>query len=197
MRNYQSIEMVESLVDTKKVGARMKESVRSRTDLTLACGYLEDALEFRSQDVRRDAKSMKIYRFFWSSVWQSVRIAACWLFISLGTLDVPWRAGPPIRNQIVGDALCVTIFCIDATMRAYFTGLDKLIGWKLNDKWFVGFIVCLAATVLDLFSRNFTQMQWSGCLRPFIILYYSESSRISFMVSFFGAVRIFNEVLKS
>ena len=66
MRNYQSIEMVESLVDTKKVGARMKESVRSRTDLTLACGYLEDALEFRSQDVRRDAKSMKIYRFFWS-----------------------------------------------------------------------------------------------------------------------------------
>ena len=132
---------------------------------------------------------MKIYRFFWSSVWQSVRVAACWLFISLGTLDVPWRAGPPIRNQIVGDALSVTIFCIDATMRVYFTGLDKLIGWKFNDKWFVAFIVCLAATVLDLFSRNFTQMQWSGCLRPFIILYYSESSRISFMVSFFGAVK--------
>ena len=167
-----------------KTGREDMDDTRAFTaeDLLSACSYLEDALDYRPQDIKRDADSQKVYRFFWSPLWQTVRFVASALFIGLGFLDVPWRLQAPIPHQMFGDITCVAVFCFDAAMRVYFTGIDHLICRQFHDSWFAGLGVSLGFMILDLSTRFLTGVQWSGCLRPFIIFYYSESSRISFMV---------------
>ncbi|XP_045021794.1 two pore calcium channel protein 2 isoform X4 [Bubalus bubalis] len=132
----------------------------ARRDLCLdqAVVLIEDAIQYRSINHRMDARSLWLYRWYYSSSSQWILSFTIFLILALAfvetpssltrTSDVRYRPAPwePPCGLTEGiEALCLLVFAADVSVKSY------LIGWAQfrRNPWLLAYLVVLVASLLD------------------------------------------------
>uniref|UniRef100_A0AAA9T7R7 Two pore segment channel 2 n=1 Tax=Bos taurus TaxID=9913 RepID=A0AAA9T7R7_BOVIN len=132
----------------------------ARRDLCLdqAVVLIEDAIQYRSINHRMDARSLWLYRWYYSSSSQWILSFTIFLILALAfvetpssltrTSDVRYRPAPwePPCGLTEGvEALCLLVFVADVSVKSY------LIGWAQfrRNPWLLAYLVVLVASLLD------------------------------------------------
>uniref|UniRef100_A0A4W2I810 Two pore segment channel 2 n=1 Tax=Bos indicus x Bos taurus TaxID=30522 RepID=A0A4W2I810_BOBOX len=132
----------------------------ARRDLCLdqAVVLIEDAIQYRSINHRMDARSLWLYRWYYSSSSQWILSFTIFLILALAfvetpssltrTSDVRYRPAPwePPCGLTEGvEALCLLVFVADVSVKSY------LIGWAQfrRNPWLLAYLVVLLASLLD------------------------------------------------
>ncbi|ELR46734.1 Two pore calcium channel protein 2 [Bos mutus] len=132
----------------------------ARRDLCLdqAVVLIEDAIQYRSINHRMDARSLWLYRWYYSSSSQWILSFTIFLILALAfvetpssltrTSDVRYRPAPwePPCGLTQGvEALCLLVFAADVSVKSY------LIGWAQfrRNPWLLAYLVVLVASLLD------------------------------------------------
>ncbi|XP_004278094.1 two pore channel protein 2 isoform X3 [Orcinus orca] len=132
----------------------------ARRDLCLdqAVVFIEDAIQYRSISHRVDARSLWLYRRYYSSTSQWTLSFTIFLILALAfietpssltsTSDVRYRPAPwePPCGLTEGvEALCLLVFVADVSMKSY------LVGWAQFRKnpWLLAYLVVLLVSLVD------------------------------------------------
>ncbi|XP_007466035.1 PREDICTED: two pore calcium channel protein 2 [Lipotes vexillifer] len=132
----------------------------ARRDLCLdqAAVFIEDAIQYRSINHRVDARSLWLYRWYYSSTSQWILSFTTFLILALAfietpssltsTSDVRYRPAPwePPCGLTEGvEALCLLVFAADVSVKSY------LVGWAQFRKnpWLLAYLVVLLVSLLD------------------------------------------------
>ncbi|KAJ8413103.1 hypothetical protein AAFF_G00106850 [Aldrovandia affinis] len=120
--------------------------------------FIEDAIQYRSINHRVDARSLWLYRWYYSrlSQWGLGAIIAVILALAIierpsslsATSDPrykqpPWE--PPCGLTESLEAVCFIVFALDLTVKCYLIGWDEF----RRNKWLIGYMVVLAGSVID------------------------------------------------
>ncbi|XP_030622297.1 two pore channel protein 2 [Chanos chanos] len=149
--------------------------------------FIEDAIKYRSINHRVDAKSLHLYRWYYSNICQwglGITIA---VILALAFMERPSslsrtsdlrvridRWEPPCGLTEAIEMVCLCIFTLDITVKGY------LIGWEefRRNKWLIGYILVIAASVIDwtlsismLCNERFRVRR---LIRPFFLLQNSS-----------------------
>ncbi|XP_059180037.1 two pore channel protein 2 [Centropristis striata] len=172
--------------------ARESCSVEARSgdeDLYIqqAVVFIEDAIQYRSINHRVDARSLRLYRWYYSRIWQwgfGLTIAVVLLLafverpssLSLSSdpryRSKPWE--PPCGFTESIEIVCLLIFTLDLAVKSY------LIGWEefRKNKWLIGYTVVLSVSVIDwVLSVSMLcdeKLRVRRLLRPFFLLQNSS-----------------------
>ncbi|XP_059960362.1 two pore channel protein 2 isoform X2 [Mesoplodon densirostris] len=132
----------------------------ARRDLCLdqAVVFIEDAIQYRSINHRVDARSLWLYRWYYSSMSQWFLSFTIFLILALAfietpssltsTSDVRYRPAPwePPCGLTEGvEALCLLVFAADVSVKSY------LVGWVQFRKnpWLLAYLVVLLVSFVD------------------------------------------------
>ncbi|XP_061263262.1 two pore channel protein 2 isoform X4 [Bos javanicus] len=141
-------------------GQGHRPGAAARRDLCLdqAVVLIEDAIQYRSINHRMDARSLWLYRWYYSSSSQWILSFTIFLILALAfvetpssltrTSDVRYRPAPwePPCGLTEGiEALCLLVFAADVSVKSY------LIGWAQfrRNPWLLAYLVVLVASLLD------------------------------------------------
>nr|XP_019611165.1 PREDICTED: two pore calcium channel protein 2 [Rhinolophus sinicus] len=120
--------------------------------------FIEDAIQYRSINHRMDARSMWLYRWYYSDTCQWVLSSIIFLILSLAfietpssftsTSDVRYRTAPwnPPCGLTEGiEVFCLLVFVADLSVKSY------LVGWVQFRKnlWLVGYLLVLIMSLTD------------------------------------------------
>ncbi|ELV09483.1 Two pore calcium channel protein 2 [Tupaia chinensis] len=161
----------------------------ARQDLCIdqAVVFIEDAIQYRSINHRMDARSMWLYRWYYSNICQRTLGFAIFLILALAfietpssltrTADVryrspPWEPPCGLTESIEG--LCLLLFVADVSVKGY------LVGWAeiLKNLWLLAYLVVLVVSLMDwtvslsLVCRE--PLRIRRLLRPFFLLQNSS-----------------------
>ncbi|XP_045711323.1 two pore channel protein 2 isoform X2 [Phyllostomus hastatus] len=149
--------------------------------------FIEDAIQYRSINHRMDARSMWLYRWYYSGTSQWILSFIIFLILSLAfietpssftsTSDVRYRAepwNPPCGLTEGVEGLCLLAFAADLSVKSY------LVGWAQFRKslWLLAYLVVLVASFLDwMVSLGLVcqePLRLRRLLRPFFLLQNSS-----------------------
>ncbi|KAM4743585.1 two pore channel protein 2 isoform 2-T2 [Anableps anableps] len=149
--------------------------------------FIEDAIHYRSINHRVDARSLRLYRWYYSRICQWILgsiIAVVLLLVfverpsSLSISSdphhrsVPWE--PPCGATEIVEMLCLIIFCLDLAVKSY------LIGWEefRKSKWLISYTVVISVSLIDwVLSVSMEcdeKLRVRRLVRPFFLLQNSS-----------------------
>ncbi|XP_078141100.1 two pore channel protein 2 [Centroberyx gerrardi] len=149
--------------------------------------FIEDAIQYRSINHRVDARSLRLYRWYYSRICQwglglSIAVVLLLAFVerpsSLSVSSDPRHAAPPwqppcgLTESI--EMLCLIVFSLDLAVKGY------LIGWEefRKNKWLIGYTVVISASVVDwVLSVSMVcdeKLRVRRLIRPFFLLQNSS-----------------------
>uniref|UniRef100_A0A8C8H168 Two pore channel protein 2 n=1 Tax=Oncorhynchus tshawytscha TaxID=74940 RepID=A0A8C8H168_ONCTS len=155
--------------------------------LQQAVVFIEDAIQYRSINHRVDANSLRLYRWYYSRIWQlglglTIAVVLMLAFIERPssfsyTSDPrfrppPWE--PPCGLTEGIEIVCLVIFAIDFATKSY------LIGWEefRKCKWLIVYILAVSASVIDwaltLSMYCDQNLRVRRLIRPFFLLQNSS-----------------------
>uniref|UniRef100_A0A4W5NWL0 Two pore channel protein 2 n=1 Tax=Hucho hucho TaxID=62062 RepID=A0A4W5NWL0_9TELE len=155
--------------------------------LQQAVVFIEDAIQYRSINHRVDANSLRLYRWYYSRIWQwglglTIAVVLTLAFIERPssfsyTSDPrfrppPWE--PPCGLTEGVEIVCLVIFAIDLATKSY------LIGWEefRKCKWLIVYILAISASVIDwaltLSTYCDQNLRVRRLIRPFFLLQNSS-----------------------
>lgn len=161
----------------------------ARRDLCLdqAVVLIEDAIQYRSINHRMDARSLWLYRRYYSGSSQWILSFTIFLILALAfvetpssltrTADVRYRLAPwePPCGLTEGvEALCLLVFAADVSVKSY------LIGWAQfrRNPWLLAYLVVLVVSLLDwIVSLSLVcqePLRVRRLLRPFFLMQNSS-----------------------
>ncbi|XP_061058193.1 two pore channel protein 2 isoform X2 [Eubalaena glacialis] len=161
----------------------------ARRDLCLdqAVVFIEDAIQYRSINHRVDARSLWLYRWYYSSMSQWILSFTIFLILALAfietpssltsTSDVRYRPAPwePPCGLTEGvEALCLLVFAADVSVKSY------LVGWAQFRKnpWLLAYLVVLLVSLVDwIVSLSLVcqePVRVRRLLRPFFLMQNSS-----------------------
>ncbi|XP_059788240.1 two pore channel protein 2 isoform X2 [Balaenoptera ricei] len=161
----------------------------ARRDLCLdqAVVFIEDAIQYRSINHRVDARSLWLYRWYYSSMSQGILSFTIFLILALAfietpssltsTSDVRYRPAPwePPCGLTQGvEALCLLVFAADVSVKSY------LVGWAQFQKnpWLLAYLVVLLVSLVDwIVSLSLVcqePVRVRRLLRPFFLMQNSS-----------------------
>ncbi|XP_035578627.1 two pore calcium channel protein 2 isoform X5 [Zalophus californianus] len=133
---------------------------RSRRDLCFdqAAVFIEDAIQYRSINHRMDARSVWLYRLYYSNTCQWILSFTIFLILFLAfietpssltsTADVRYRSAPwdpPCGLTESVEVLCLLVFVADVSVKSY------LVGWaqfRMN-LWLLAYLAVLVVSLMD------------------------------------------------
>uniref|UniRef100_A0A6Q2YAF6 Ion transport domain-containing protein n=1 Tax=Esox lucius TaxID=8010 RepID=A0A6Q2YAF6_ESOLU len=155
--------------------------------LQQAIVFIEDAIQYRSINHRVDPSSLRLYRWYYSRIWQwglglTIALVLMLAFVerpsSLSyTSDPRFRTPPwePPCGLTEGiEIVCLIIFTIDFATKSY------LIGWEEFRKclWLIFYIVVISASIIDwtlsLSMECDESLRVRRLIRPFFLLQNSS-----------------------
>ncbi|XP_032495464.1 two pore calcium channel protein 2 isoform X2 [Phocoena sinus] len=148
----------------------------ARRDLCLdqAVVFIEDAIQYRSINHRVDARSLWLYRRYYSSTSQWTLSFTIFLILALAfietpssltsTSDVRYRPAPwePPCGLTEGvEALCLLVFAADVSVKSY------LVGWAQFRKnpWLLAYLVVLLVSLVD-WTVSLSLICQESCRQP-------------------------------
>ncbi|XP_053572388.1 two pore channel protein 2 [Bombina bombina] len=149
--------------------------------------FIEDAIQYRSIDHRVDARSLQLYRWYYSEGCQWLLNVTIFVNLALAfiekpsslssTSDVRYRGSdwqPPCGLTESLEFVTFLLFIADVSVKSY------LVGWNefVKSKWLVGYILVIAFSLAD-WSVSVVLMCEEGLrlrrlLRPFFLLQNSS-----------------------
>ncbi|KAM7087139.1 two pore channel protein 2 isoform 2-T3 [Molossus nigricans] len=155
--------------------------------LEQAVVFIEDAIQYRSINHRMDARSMWLYRWYYSDVCQWILSFVIFLILSLAFIETPssftstsdarYRAEPwhpPCGLTESVEALCLLVFTADLAVKSY------LMGWAQFRKslWLLAYFIVLVLSLVDwMVSLSLLcqePLRLRRLLRPFFLLQNSS-----------------------
>uniref|UniRef100_A0A4W5MAG6 Two pore segment channel 2 n=1 Tax=Hucho hucho TaxID=62062 RepID=A0A4W5MAG6_9TELE len=155
--------------------------------LQQAVVFIEDAIQYRSINHRVDANSLRLYRWYYSRIWQwglglTIAVVLMLAFIERPssfsyTSDPrfrppPWE--PPCGLTEGIEIVCLIIFAIDLTTKSYLIGWDEF----RKCKWLIAYILAISASVIDwtltLSMYCDQNLRVRRLIRPFFLLQNSS-----------------------
>ncbi|KAM8815476.1 two pore channel protein 2 isoform 2-T2 [Rhynchonycteris naso] len=149
--------------------------------------FIEDAIQYRSIHHRMDARSMWLYRRYYSHACQWILSCIICLILALAfveipssftsTADVRYRTAPwdpPCGLTESVEVLCLLVFVADLSVKTY------LVGWAQFRKslWLLAYLVVLVVSLVDwLVSLSLVcqeSLRVRRLLRPFFLLQNSS-----------------------
>ncbi|KAM9765961.1 two pore channel protein 2 [Menidia menidia] len=148
---------------------------------------IEDAIHYRSINHRVDARSLHLYRWYYSRVCQwllglTIAVVLLLAFVerpsSLSVSSDPrhrsvsWE--PPCGLTESIEMICLSIFCLDLAVKSY------LIGWEefRKSKWLISYTVVISVSVIDwVLSISMVcdeKLRVRRLIRPFFLLQNSS-----------------------
>ncbi|XP_045342171.1 two pore channel protein 2 isoform X2 [Leopardus geoffroyi] len=141
-------------------GVRVGPGAASRQDLCFdqAAVFIEDAIQYRCINHRMDARSMWLYRLYYSNTCQWTLSLTIFLILLLAfietpssltsTADVRFRSAPwdpPCGLTESVEALCLLVFVADVSVKSY------LVGWAQFRKnpWLLAYLAVLVMSLAD------------------------------------------------
>ncbi|KAK2869490.1 hypothetical protein Q7C36_001361 [Tachysurus vachellii] len=120
--------------------------------------FIEDAIQYRSINHKVDLRSLSLYRWYYSRIYQwglgfTIAIILALAFVEKPssityTSDPrfrpePWE--PPCGLPEAIEMVCLCIFILDIVVKSY------LIGWEefCTNKWLIGYVLVIAVSVID------------------------------------------------
>ncbi|XP_004393859.1 PREDICTED: two pore calcium channel protein 2 [Odobenus rosmarus divergens] len=162
---------------------------RSRRDLCFdqAAVFIEDAIQYRSINHRMDARSMWLYRLYYSNTCQWILSVTIFLILFLAfietpssltsTADVRYRSAPwnpPCGLTESIEVLCLLVFVADVSVKSY------LVGWaqfRMN-LWLLAYLAVLVVSLMDwIVSLSLVcqePLRIRRLLRPFFLMQNSS-----------------------
>ncbi|XP_012580565.1 PREDICTED: two pore calcium channel protein 2 [Condylura cristata] len=144
--------------------------------LDQAVVFIEDAIQYRSIGHRVDARSLWLYRWYYSSTCQWILSFTIFLILSLAfvetpssfssTSDVRYRSAPwslPCGLTEGLEGLCLLVFVADVSVKSY------LVGWAQfrQNPWLLAYLLVLAVSLGDwTVSLNLLCQEWRGLFPP-------------------------------
>uniref|UniRef100_A0A671K0D0 Two pore calcium channel protein 2-like n=1 Tax=Sinocyclocheilus anshuiensis TaxID=1608454 RepID=A0A671K0D0_9TELE len=147
--------------------------------------FIEDAIQYRSINHRVDSGSLRLYRC--RNVSAYVVICLCFSLSGLAFIETPssltytsdirfkpkpWE--PPCGLTEGIEIVCLCIFILDVTVKSYLIGWEE---FRMN-KWLIGYIVVIAASVIDwMLSISMMcseSLRVRRLIRPFFLLQNSS-----------------------
>ncbi|XP_044208736.1 two pore calcium channel protein 2 [Thunnus albacares] len=167
-------------------------SVEGRTDdedlyIQQAVVFIEDAIQYRSINHRVDARSLRLYRWYYSRICQwglglTIAVVLLLAFVERpSSLSIssdprhrspPWQ--PPCGFTESIEMVCLIIFTLDLAVKSY------LIGWEefRKSKWLIGYTVVISISVIDwVLSVSMVcdeKLRVRRLIRPFFLLQNSS-----------------------
>uniref|UniRef100_A0AAZ3S1N1 Two pore channel protein 2 n=1 Tax=Oncorhynchus tshawytscha TaxID=74940 RepID=A0AAZ3S1N1_ONCTS len=155
--------------------------------LQQAVVFIEDAIQYRSINHRVDTNSLRLYRWYYSRLWQwglglTIAVVLMLAFIERPssfsyTSDPrfrppPWE--PPCGLTEGIEIVCLIIFAIDLTTKSYLIGWDEF----RKCKWLIVYILAVSASVIDwtltLSMYCDQNLRVRRLIRPFFLLQNSS-----------------------
>uniref|UniRef100_A0A8C8LR28 Ion transport domain-containing protein n=1 Tax=Oncorhynchus tshawytscha TaxID=74940 RepID=A0A8C8LR28_ONCTS len=149
--------------------------------------FIEDAIQYRSINHRVDTNSLRLYRWYYSRLWQwglglTIAVVLMLAFIERPssfsyTSDPrfrppPWE--PPCGLTEGIEIVCLIIFAIDLTTKSYLIGWDEF----RKCKWLIVYILAVSASVIDwtltLSMYCDQNLRVRRLIRPFFLLQNSS-----------------------
>ncbi|XP_027973713.1 two pore calcium channel protein 2 isoform X3 [Zalophus californianus] len=162
---------------------------RSRRDLCFdqAAVFIEDAIQYRSINHRMDARSVWLYRLYYSNTCQWILSFTIFLILFLAfietpssltsTADVRYRSAPwdpPCGLTESVEVLCLLVFVADVSVKSY------LVGWaqfRMN-LWLLAYLAVLVVSLMDwIVSLSLVcqePLRIRRLLRPFFLMQNSS-----------------------
>ncbi|XP_034064300.1 two pore calcium channel protein 2 [Gymnodraco acuticeps] len=155
--------------------------------LQQAVVFIEDATQYRSINHRVDARSLRLYRWYYSRICQwflglTIAVLLLLAFVerpsSLSISSDPrfrspaWQ--PPCGFTESFEIVCLLIFCLDLAVKSY------LIGWEefRKNKWLIAYTAVIVFSVIDwVLSVSMVcdeRLRVRRLLRPFFLLQNSS-----------------------
>ncbi|KAJ8340530.1 hypothetical protein SKAU_G00351630 [Synaphobranchus kaupii] len=149
--------------------------------------FIEDAIQYRSINHRVDSRSLWLYRWYYSRIYQwglGMVIAA---ILALAFIERPssltvtsdpryklphWE--PPCGLTESIEMVCFLVFALDLTLKGYLIGWDEF----RKNKWLIGYMAVLAGSVIDwtlslsMVCKELFRVR--RLLRPFFLLQNSS-----------------------
>ncbi|XP_032270432.1 two pore calcium channel protein 2 isoform X2 [Phoca vitulina] len=162
---------------------------RSRRDLCFdqAAVFIEDAIQYRSINHRMDARSMGLYRLYYSNTSQWILSFTIFLILFLAfietpssltsTADVRYRSAPwdpPCGLTESVEVLCLLVFAADVSVKSY------LVGWAQfrMSLWLLAYLAVLVVSLMDwIVSLSLVcqePLRIRRLLRPFFLMQNSS-----------------------
>ncbi|KAJ8247696.1 hypothetical protein GJAV_G00249220 [Gymnothorax javanicus] len=123
-----------------------------------AAVFIEDAIQYRSINHRVDSRSLWLYRWYYSRIYQWGLGTVIAIILALAFIERPssltatsdLRYKQPHWEPVCGltesiEIVCFMIFALDLTLKGYLIGWDEF----RKNKWLIGYMVVLAASVID------------------------------------------------
>ncbi|XP_053418456.1 two pore channel protein 2 isoform X2 [Nycticebus coucang] len=149
--------------------------------------FIEDAIQYRSINHRMDARSVWLYRWYYSDICQRTLNFTIFLILVLAFIEIPsslsktadvryrsppWE--PPCGLTESLEVLCLLVFTADLSVKSY------LFGWAHFKKnlWLLGYLVVLVVSLVDwtvsvsLLCQELFRVR--RVLRPFFLLQNSS-----------------------
>ncbi|KAJ1182159.1 hypothetical protein NDU88_007353 [Pleurodeles waltl] len=149
--------------------------------------FIEDAIQYRSINHRVDANSLRLYRWYYSSIYQWVLNVTIFVNLALAfierpssltsTSDVRYRGvawEPPCGLTESIEMVTFLIFITDVSMKSYLIGLEEF----MKNKWLMAYILVIAMSFAD-WTASLCLLCKEGIrirriLRPFFLLQNSS-----------------------
>ncbi|XP_060033249.1 two pore channel protein 2 isoform X2 [Erinaceus europaeus] len=161
----------------------------ARRDVCLdrAVVFIEDAIQYRSINHRMDARSLWLYRWYYSDLCQWVLSVTIFLDLALAfvekpssltiTSDVRYRGppwNPPCGLTESVEGVCLLVFVAGVSVKGY------LVGWAQfrRSSWLLAYVVVLAVSLVDwtvslsLLCKEALRVR--RLLRPFFLMQNSS-----------------------
>uniref|UniRef100_A0A8D0ASW4 Two pore segment channel 2 n=1 Tax=Sander lucioperca TaxID=283035 RepID=A0A8D0ASW4_SANLU len=149
--------------------------------------FIEDAIQFRSINHRVDARSLRLYRWYYSKICQwglglTIAVVLLLAFVerpsSLSASSDPRHRSPPweppcgFTESI--EMVCLVIFSLDLAVKSYLIGWEEL----RKNKWLIGYTVVISVSTIDwVLSVSMVcdeKLRVRRLLRPFFLLQNSS-----------------------
>ncbi|XP_078109956.1 two pore channel protein 2 isoform X1 [Sander vitreus] len=149
--------------------------------------FIEDAIQFRSINHRVDARSLRLYRWYYSRICQwglglTIAVVLLLAFVerpsSLSASSDPRHRSPPweppcgFTESI--EMVCLVIFSLDLAVKSYLIGWEEL----RKNKWLIGYTVVISVSTIDwVLSVSMVcdeKLRVRRLFRPFFLLQNSS-----------------------
>lgn len=149
--------------------------------------FIEDAIQYRSIDHRVDARSLRLYRWYYSRICQwglglTIAVVLLLAFVerpsSLSISSDPRHRSPPwqppcgLTESI--EMVCLIIFTLDLVVKSYLIGWDEF----RKNKWLIGYSVVITISIIDwMLSVSMVcdeRLRVRRLFRPFFLLQNSS-----------------------
>ncbi|KAJ8272337.1 hypothetical protein COCON_G00111960 [Conger conger] len=120
--------------------------------------FIEDAIQYRSINHRVDSRSLWLYRWYYSRIYQWGLGTVIALILVLAFIERPssltassdlrykephWEPACGLTESI--EMVCFLVFALDLTLKGYLIGWDEF----RKNKWLIGYMVVLAGSLID------------------------------------------------